>query len=242
MTWAILRDFTGGSTRISVTGSPTPEAESHLSTVLLHGRLDAPLTLEVDLNGLPTSDVAPLVTVLERWATSQEGGPRLTLSANPLTPTGRLLRATLGRHPVLGTALLDHPSRRTPSDPRRAHLCLPADPQSPAAARKLVARHCRTWGMETVVDRAMVVTSELISNAVLHARTDIDITVTAMEKALRISVRDRAADAPHAAAPTAASQVSEGGRGLPIIAALTTRWGFFAFGDGKTVWAVIDNG
>ncbi|MBM0275197.1 ATP-binding protein [Micromonospora tarensis] len=240
LTWTVLRDFDGGSTRIAIAGNLTPEAEPHLASLLLEGSLDAPLTLVVDLNALATSDVAPIATFLARWAPVRSDGPELTLSTNPLTPTGRLLRATLGQHAILGTALLGQPAAgREPPSSRRAHLHLPARAQSPAAARQLVARQCRAWGMDAVADRAMVIASELISNAVQHAGTDMDITVAHVAGSLRISVRDRGGETPSSTAPALPRQMSEGGRGLPIIAALTTDWGFFSFGDGKTVWAAI---
>ncbi|MEU8214012.1 ATP-binding protein [Micromonospora sp. NPDC049044] len=240
MRWTILRDFDGGSTRITLTGGLTPEAEPHLAALLLAGALDAPLTLVVDLDTTTTSDVAPIGTFLARWATDRSDGPELKVSANPLTPPGRLLRATLGQHAILGRAPLEHPATRAPIPPHRAHLRLPADAQSPAAARRLVARQCHAWGMHAMADRAMVIASELVSNAVQHARTDMDITVSDEAGSLRISVRDREGETPDSTTPTLPRQVTEGGRGLPIIAALTTNWGFFPFGDGKTVWAVID--
>ncbi|MGC5022379.1 ATP-binding protein [Micromonospora sp. DT47] len=238
-TWTVLRDFRSGSTRITIGGGLTAEAEPHLATLLTGASLDAPLTLTVDLDALTTSDAAPVAAFLARWATARGDGPELMISANPLTPTGRLLRATLSRHAVLG--VVDDLTGPTPADPRRAHLCLPADRQSPAAARRLVAGHCRAWGMHAAVDRAMVVASELISNAVQHAGTDVDIAVAAAAGSVRISVRDRGAEAPRPAVASDPGPVSEGGRGLPIVAALAADWGFFAFGDGKTVWAAIDN-
>ncbi|WFF00252.1 ATP-binding protein [Micromonospora sp. WMMD964] len=194
----------------------------------------------VDLDTITTSDVVPIGTFLARWAADRSAGPELTVSANPLTPPGRLLRATLGQHAILGRALLEHPARRAPVSAYRAHLRLPADARSPAAARRLVARQCHAWGMHAVADRVMVIASELVSNAVQHARTDMDITVADVAGSLRISVRDRDGETPDSTTPTLPRQVTEGGRGLPIIAALTTHWGFFPFGDGKTVWAAID--
>ncbi|MEV1155973.1 ATP-binding protein [Micromonospora chokoriensis] len=240
MRWTILRDFDGGSTRITLTGGLTPEAEPHLAAVLLAGALDAPLTLVIDLDTLRTSDVAPIGTFLAQWATDHPDGPELKVSANPLTPPGRLLRATLGHHAILGRALIERPTTDAPIPSYRAHLRLPADAQSPAAARRLVAGQCDAWGMQAVADRAMVIASELVSNAVQHAGTDMDITVSDVAGSLRISVRDRDGETPDSATPTLPRQVTEGGRGLPIIAALTTNWGFFPFGDGKTVWAAID--
>lgn len=240
MKWTIQRDFESGSTRITLAGGLTPEAEPHLAALLLAGALDAPLALVVDLDTITTSDIAPIGAFLAQWVTDRTDGPELTVSANPLTPPGRLLRATLGQHAILGKALLEHPADRAPISAYRAHLRLPADAQSPAAARRLVARQCEAWGMHAVADRAMVIASELVSNVVQHAGTDMDITVADVAGSLRISVRDREGETPDSTTPTLPRQVTEGGRGLPIIAALTTKWGFFPFGDGKTVWAAID--
>ncbi|MGC4864855.1 ATP-binding protein [Micromonospora sp. DT53] len=241
MRWTVLRDFESGSTRITLAGGLTPDAEPHLAALLLAGALDAPLTLVVDLDALTTADIVPIGAFLARWATDHTDGPELAVSANPLTPPGRLLRATLGQHAILGTALLGHPAERAPISAYRAHLRLPADARSPAAARRLVARQCDAWGMQVVADRAMVIASELVSNVVQHAGTDLDITVADVAGSLRISVRDRDGETPDSTTPALPRQVTEGGRGLPIIAALTTDWGFFPFGDGKTVWAAIDS-
>lgn len=221
-----------------MTGGFPAEAEPHLATLLAGASLDAPLTLVVDLDAMTTTEAAPVAAFLTRWAADRDEGPELMVAANPLTPTGRLLRATLSRHAVLG--VVDDLVGRGSTDPRRAHLCLPADPRSPAAARRLVAAHCAARGLDALVDRAMVVASELISNAVQHAGTDVDIATVAVAGALRISVRDRAAGSPRPAVSTEPGPIIEGGRGLPIVAALAADWGFFPFGDGKTVWATVD--
>lgn len=241
MTWRILRDFDSGSTTITLAGTLNPAEKPRLADLLHHGGLDAPLALIVDLNAITTSDAAAVAALLSRWVTGRPDGPELVLSVNPLTPTGRLLHSTLGRQTTVRSATTEGPTKNESSDPRRAHLRLAADRRSPAAGRRLVAQHCHAWGMHSTADRAMVIASELISNAVLHAETDVDITVTALAGSLRISVRDRAPQAPRSVVVTDPGQLPEGGRGLPIISALATDWGFFAFGDGKTVWAQINS-
>ncbi|MBG6105850.1 ATP-binding protein [Micromonospora vinacea] len=241
ITWRILRDFEFGTTTVTLTGILTQDEEPRLADLLFEGGLDAPLALIVDLNAIPPSNAATVAAFLGRWASDRPDGPELVLSVDTLAPTGRLLRATLGNRQRLRLAATGESFRCESSDPRRAHLRLAADNQSPAAGRRLIAHHCRNWGMHSTADRAMVVASELISNAVMHAETEVDITVAALANVLRISVRDRTKGVPRPTVAADSDQLAEGGRGLPIINALANDWGFFAFGDGKTVWAQIDS-
>ncbi|WP_422733433.1 ATP-binding protein [Micromonospora sp. WMMD558] len=221
--WAFRRDFRAGSTRIVLAGGCPPDAEPLLTAVLRDGDVDAPLDLVIDLRDLPTVAVASAGTVIAPWAAARAGGPVLTVE--PPTHAAGLLPAGPGRDPK------GAPGRR------RAHLNLPAHPDSPAAARRLVADRCRAWGRPGMMERAVIVTSELVSNAVEHAGTELDVTLVEQAGAVRVSVRDRAADRPDPAAN--GNLLAERGRGIPIVAALASDWGFVTVGDGKTTWAVV---
>ncbi len=86
----------------------------------------------------------------------------------------------------------------------------------------------------------LVVTSELVSNSVLHGRSEPGETIGVRVWAgpcIRVEVEDRggALDAP---ATRTGTPPSEGGRGLGIVAAISERWGIDP-GDGLRVWAEI---
>lgn len=81
--------------------------------------------------------------------------------------------------------------------------------------------------------RLAAVVSELVTNAILHARTEFSVKVTQNHTRIRVDVSDESSEIP-AARPYDISEVT--GRGLHIVEALTERWGFFRFPGGKTVW------
>jgi hypothetical protein len=110
-------------------------------------------------------------------------------------------------------------------------------PGAPQAARRFVEEALRGWGHSgTVVDDARLLLSELVTNAVTHARSPFSVTLRARGSALRLAVRDGSPAEPtlRPMAPEADS-----GRGLQIVAALAKDWGVLATRGGKTVWAEL---
>ncbi|WP_257142031.1 ATP-binding protein [Streptomyces sp. sk226] len=95
------------------------------------------------------------------------------------------------------------------------------------------------WGLPGVQDAAELVVSELVANAVLHARRDsVRVTVSRLgEKSVRVAVVDLSKCMP--AARTAGDD-QESGRGLDIVEALSGgRWGTEPLPWGKSVWAEL---
>ncbi|MFC4784374.1 SpoIIE family protein phosphatase [Nocardioides sp. MAHUQ-72] len=104
-------------------------------------------------------------------------------------------------------------------------------------ARRAVARQLRRAGVpEHVVDDAMLVTSELLTNAALHAVPPVELRVSGDDAEIRIEVHDRASYEPRKQRP---GVQDEHGRGLQIVAALADRWGSRPTEVGKTVWCVL---
>lgn len=124
---------------------------------------------------------------------------------------------------------------------RRADVTLPAQPESVPAGRHFLNLHLREWGLDAATDAAGLAASELLTNAVLHARTPVRMTVVA-EDHLVVSVHDSGDDwsAGRRRAVVSAmalpDEYSEGGRGLTLVAALSDDWGIDADGTGTTVW------
>jgi anti-sigma regulatory factor (Ser/Thr protein kinase) len=110
------------------------------------------------------------------------------------------------------------------------------DDQIPEA-RAFVRETLFRWGETSALDDALLVTSELFTNAVVHGSGQIDIYVTLNPEALRIAVVDdgrRTPDRWLKPAPTTAL----GGRGLHIVDALASTWGNNFDPSGRTrVWA-----
>ncbi|MEU0660462.1 SpoIIE family protein phosphatase [Streptomyces lavendulocolor] len=115
--------------------------------------------------------------------------------------------------------------------------------RSVATARAFVRDTLQGWGYTDVVDDAVVLTSELVTNAVIHAGTAADVLCLRTENGVRIEVADRY---PEREVPLQGSSRSltdpdsENGRGLLLCAALASRWGVEYSPTRKQVWFQLD--
>jgi anti-sigma regulatory factor (Ser/Thr protein kinase) len=117
-------------------------------------------------------------------------------------------------------------------------LVLPVDASAPGMARAFLRRVAEQWGDddELAQDAAMVIT-ELVANAVDHARTESTLSLGVTQDGLRVAVRDTRPDPVPRPAPI--DPTAPRGRGLQMVDALTTAWGVTMHAGGKTVWAVL---
>jgi hypothetical protein len=104
----------------------------------------------------------------------------------------------------------------------------------------------RTWGLaDSVSDDAALVMSELVTNAVLHAGTPVQVVVRRMGQGMRVEVGDGSSRLPVVAAERPEDLLSTRsmtGRGLAVVAATVDRWGADPDGSGKLIWAEIGTG
>jgi anti-sigma regulatory factor (Ser/Thr protein kinase) len=107
---------------------------------------------------------------------------------------------------------------------------------APRDARRFVVDTLERWGCHELIDDAALVAAELSANAVVHARSDLTVTVAQRRDAVRISVHDESSVPPRAGR---AMSVTSGGRGLALVAAVASRWGSERLDDGKVVWAEL---
>ncbi|MFD6363236.1 SpoIIE family protein phosphatase [Streptomyces roseolus] len=110
--------------------------------------------------------------------------------------------------------------------------------RSVAAARAFVRDTLQGWGHPELVDDAVVLTSELVTNAVVHAGTAADVLCLRSEDSIRVEVADRypEREIPVQGGRTVASPDRENGRGLLLCAALADRWGVDYSPTRKHVW------
>ncbi len=118
-------------------------------------------------------------------------------------------------------------------------LRLAAEPESPAVARRVLDETFGSWGCEELTEDARIVVTELVSNAVRHARTDLDLVLELRPTELRIAVTDRAEGDVVVRRLVATDHT--GGRGLAMVDVLADEWGVeYGVSDSrpsKTVWA-----
>ncbi|WP_461064173.1 SpoIIE family protein phosphatase [Streptomyces pseudoechinosporeus] len=115
--------------------------------------------------------------------------------------------------------------------------------RSVATARSFVRDTLQGWGFADIVDDAVVLTSELVTNAVVHAGTSADVLCLRTEDGVRIEVADRYPEREiplQAAAVNMGSPDREGGRGLQLCAALAAGWGVEYTPTHKQVWFQLD--
>jgi anti-sigma regulatory factor (Ser/Thr protein kinase) len=124
-------------------------------------------------------------------------------------------------------------------DRRSAHLSLPAQPTAPARARRFVSATLAKWHVEGA-DDAVLVVSELATNALLHARSPMTVRLAEEpDGALRLSVEDASPAPPR----TRAFSIESGtGRGLRLLESLAEAWGVEPVEGGKVVWCRIRPG
>jgi anti-sigma regulatory factor (Ser/Thr protein kinase) len=117
------------------------------------------------------------------------------------------------------------------------HRDLPPHPAAPGSARAFVREACTDWDLLDLVPSAALVVTELVSNAVEHARTRCRVTVNHDGRGLHLGVRDFYPSGPLRPAPVDVTALR--GRGLHIVIATAANWGVTAHSDGKTVWATV---
>jgi anti-sigma regulatory factor (Ser/Thr protein kinase) len=129
-------------------------------------------------------------------------------------------------------------------DHHRYGFELPARAEYVSSARRLARERLRCWGIGgDVHDSAMLVVSELVTNAVVH--TDGRLVACELlngDTNLRITVQDqgRAPTGPHVCDPLE----EERGRGLLLVEAVSSAWGAHTsrLGHGRVVWAELSYG
>ncbi len=114
-----------------------------------------------------------------------------------------------------------------------ASIRLPAEPASPAEARCVVANVLRGIMSPADIDVVVLLTSEVVTNAVVHAGTSVVLVVRSLQQGIQIEVSDGDNHMPKVD-QQAVGSVS--GHGMNLVALLSQSWGAFPTREGKTVW------
>jgi hypothetical protein len=124
-----------------------------------------------------------------------------------------------------------------PAAPAASRIELRPGPSSPALARRFLSELSAAWSLpEPVGEQLVLVGSELVTNAVLHARTQLTLTLELQADRVRVSVRD------HSSAAVALRHYRPDaltGRGLGVVATVSRAWGVEPATGGKVIWAEL---
>lgn len=154
----------------------------------------------------------------------------------PLQETGRALLADATAPPPRDDITLLLARTRVLPPQATAAWQFPADPVVVTDARKATVRQLEVWGLEDLAFTTELVVSELITNAIRYAGGPVGLRLI-HEHVLVCEVTDPSNTQPRL---RRAAWADEGGRGLFLVAQLTSRWGSRYDQSGKTIWAEQD--
>lgn len=131
----------------------------------------------------------------------------------------------------------DGVAERAPTSRLRRRLGR-ADLRAVPEARRELRELLRHWGRPGRSEIAELLTSELVTNALVHTDHDAVLTATVGPSGLRVEVRDFVARRPSVCVPNADDGTH--GRGLVLVESLADAWGVRPHGVGKAVWFELD--
>ncbi|GEP38180.1 hypothetical protein NPS01_18430 [Nocardioides psychrotolerans] len=125
---------------------------------------------------------------------------------------------------------------------RVGDVVVEGDPRSAGVARRFLRARLGEWAVdEDVIDTAVLLLSELVTNAIIHTDNPAEIRVVLGDGELTVTVRDhgRAGDAGDAEPDGDDDPLRVHGRGLQLVEALSERWGSERDAVGTTVWFAL---
>jgi anti-sigma regulatory factor (Ser/Thr protein kinase) len=121
----------------------------------------------------------------------------------------------------------------TRRDDSVASVRLPPDPASAGVARRFVEQVVGEVVRPAALDVIVLLTSELVTNAVVHAGTPVEVLVRDLHGSVLVEVFDGGPEVPVVVDGVLACN---SGRGLNIVEVLSEAWGVHPGRGGKTVW------
>ena len=229
---------------VTLTGQITVATAPQIQRVLLKDLVEGPLAIICDLEGVDALDpvcATVFATVANHPASRWPATSLLLCAAQPAV--AEVLRGLRIRHflPLYDTlqealdAAADRPGCL------RDELHLAPTPTAAAAARRFVRETLQSWRLTPsdgeLSDQAQLVADELVTNAVVHAQTDMRLGLELGGELLHIAVRDRDRRLPRLLPDDPQAQ---GGRGLRLVEWVAAAWGAQPHPEGgKVVWCTL---
>jgi anti-anti-sigma factor len=223
---------------IRLAGQLTAGNAPEIRAAMLATLVEESTSVIVDLARLDSADPAGLEVFPGVAARSANwpGTAVMLCGANP-SIAAALRRsgssALVGVYPSFAAALAMAAADPVPLRMRRR---LEPSIHAPRLARELAAEACTEWNLPSCIVPTEILASELVTNAVRHAATTIDLQFTRRAELLRVSVHDRDRQMARLQSPT---ELDDHGRGLLIVNSVADRWGTEPITGGKVVWAAL---
>jgi anti-sigma regulatory factor (Ser/Thr protein kinase) len=244
---AVTADVDGAVIDITVRGAWHPRLGATVALEIGRCLAESPTTIVVDVTGVtdPAADSVPVWLSATQAAAAADPPARLALClpaesalATRLDRIGAQRYLSLFGSPAAARAALT--GSRPLADVVRRRL--PPSPCSPSVARNLVGGACEAWNLGAVLHPGRAVLSELVANAVEHARTEIEVSISRRGSALHLAVRDRNPSLPRIIRlrPVEPGRpLDERGHGLRVVHSESVAWGAIPSVVGKVVWATV---
>lgn len=236
---AVIAPADDGVLHVAFSGTLSLSTTVDVRRVLRKCLAEQPLAVIIDVAGLRVEDPLQL-TVFPTAAASDPSTALVLVSPSPA------FRAMLDSWILKSIGVCDTAEQAVALvvDHAADKLCrvdLPAEPTAPGRARAVAVKFCEENSLWDAMDSVMLVTSELVSNAVRHGRSAPGLRLALRGPYLYVSVQDHSTRLPvlldidHVnAAPLLPS-----GRGLYLVDVHSSAWGSLPMHRHKTVWAAI---
>jgi GAF domain-containing protein/anti-anti-sigma regulatory factor len=222
---------------IHLTGAVSLTTASAVSTAVGKELAEAPAGIVIDLADAALGDelgISVIVSVARRAERDHE--TRVVVAAPPAALVAPLRRVAIDVD-IFDTVPTAVAALRTDRHPRTFRLRLPFGQTAGLHARRLVEHACLTWRRDHICDDALLVTTELVGNAVRHGLAPVELTITRRKRYLHIQVADSAPHPPALVGP--GSVADRNGFGLVLVDTLSADWGCRQTPTGKIVWAIL---
>jgi len=236
----IQRSSHEGMVVLALSGPLDRAAAPQVRRAILKELAAQPPAIVCDLGQVEAIDpvCAEVFTAIDHPALGWPGTPVVLAGARPAVAgvlAGHRMAERMAMYPDLDRALQgarDRPPRLS------ERLALGPVPTAVGAGRAFVREVCDRWRLQELAGSAELLASELITNAVVHAGTAMELRVELRGPRLHLAVRDHD---PDLRGLEAAREGSDRGLGLQIVDRMAAAWGVRQDGDdGKIVWCALD--